>query len=161
MIPFLKSFVYAFKGIAYGILNERNMRFHFCVLIYMFFFLLRYDFFVVSRTEAAILLLACALVIAAEYVNTAIERAVNLAAKGEVSENAKRAKDTAAGAVLIAAVFAVVIGLVILFQPSAFSAMYAYFAANIAKLFLLLLSLVVAVAFIFVDPSTYLKKFRR
>ena len=82
MLSFLKSFVYAFKGITFGILNERNMRVHFTCLAYMIFFLLRFEFFVVTRTQAAILALAAALVIVAEYINTAVERAVDTASKG-------------------------------------------------------------------------------
>ena len=161
MRAFLNSFVYAFKGIAFGILNERNMRVHFTCLAYMIFFLLRYDFFSVSRTQAAILAVAAALVIVAEYINTAVERAVDTASKGEKSENARIAKDTAAGAVLIAALFSVAVGIIILWQPDAFKALFAYYAANPLSLVLFILSFAVAVAFMFVKPNTYLKKFRR
>ncbi len=161
MLSFLKSFVYAFRGVAFGILNERNMRVHFTCLAYMVFFLLRYDFFTVSRTQAAILALAAALVIAAEYINTAVERAVDTASKGEISDSARIAKDTAAGAVLITALFAVAVGFIILYQPDAFRAMFAYYAANPLSLVLFVLSFIAAVLFMFVNPKTYLRKFRR
>lgn len=161
MKAFLKSFVYAFKGLAYPILNERNMRVHFCCLGYMAFFLLRYDFFVVSKTEAAILALAAAIVIMAEYINTAVERAVDTASKGEISENARIAKDTAAAAVLIAAIFAVIVGLIILFQPAAFKAMFDYYIANPLSFVLFLISFAFAVCFMFVSPYKYLKFLRR
>lgn len=161
MLSFLKSFVYAFKGVAFGILNERNMRVHFTCLAYMAFFLLRYDFFEVNRTQAAILALAAALVIVAEYINTAVERAVDTASKGEKSESARIAKDTAAGAVLIAALFSVAVGFIILFQPEAFKALFAYYTANPLSAVLFVLSFIVAVLFMFVSPKTYLKKFRR
>ncbi len=161
MLSFLKSFVYAFKGVAYGILSERNMRVHFCCLAYMAFFLLRYDFFTVSRTQAAVLALAAALVIAAEYINTAVERAVDTASKGEISNSARIAKDTAAGAVLIAALFAVAVGFIILYQPEAFEALFTYYAANPLSLVLFVLSFIVALLFMFVSPEKYLKKFRR
>ncbi len=161
MLSFLKSFVYAFKGVAYGILSERNMRVHFCCLAYMAFFLLRYDFFTVSRTQAAVLALAAALVIATEYINTAVERAVDTAAKGEISDSARIAKDTAAGAVLIAALFAVAVGFIILYQPEAFRALFTYYAANPLSLVLFVLSFIVALLFMFVSPEKYLKKFRR
>ncbi|MBQ7100201.1 MAG: diacylglycerol kinase family protein, partial [Clostridia bacterium] len=85
MSSFLKSFVYAFRGLGYCLVNERNMRVHFCCLAYMVFFLVRYDFFVVTRTQAAILAVAAALVIVAEYINTAVERAVDTASNGEKS----------------------------------------------------------------------------
>ncbi len=161
MLAFLKSFVYAFKGVAFGILNERNMRVHFTCLTYMAFFLLRYDFFAVTRTQAAILCLAAALVIVAEYINTAVERTVDTASKGEISDNARIAKDTAAGAVLVAAVFSVVVGVIILYQPLAFKAMFSYFAANPLSTVLFVISLVLAVVFMFVNPQNYLKIFRR
>ena len=161
MRSFLKSFVYAFKGVACGILNERNMRVHFTCLFYMAFFLLRYDFFTVTRTEAAILALAAALVIVAEYINTAVERAVDTASKGEKSESARVSKDTAAGAVLVAAVFAVAVGFIILYQPEAFKAMFAYYAANPVSAVLFAISFIVAILFMFVSPKKYLGKFRR
>ncbi|THF72784.1 diacylglycerol kinase family protein [Cohnella fermenti] len=51
-----------------------------------------------------------------ELLNTAIERTVDLASPGE-SELAKIAKDTAAGAVLVASVYAVAVGIVVLGPP--------------------------------------------
>ena len=133
------------------------MRVHFCCLGYMLFFLLRYDFFVVTRTQAAVLAVAAALVIVAEYINTAVERAVDTASKGEITETARIAKDTAAGAVLAAAIFAVVTGIIILYQPEAFRALFAYYAANPLSLVLFILSFIVAICFMFVDPKRYLK----
>ncbi len=161
MKAFLQSFVYAFRGLVYPLINERNMRVHFCCLGYMAFFLLKYDFFVVSKTEAAVLALAAALVIAAEYINTAVERAVDTASKGEISDSARIAKDTAAAAVLIAAIFAVVVGIIILFQPEAFKAMFAYYAANPVSFVLFVVSFVLAVCFMFISPEKYLKFLRR
>ncbi|MBO5360361.1 MAG: diacylglycerol kinase family protein [Clostridia bacterium] len=158
MRDFLKSFVYAFKGVVFAVANERNMRVHLCCLAYMAFFLLRYDFFEVSRTQAAILALAAALVIVSEYINTAVERAVDTASKGEKSESARIAKDTAAGAVLVATVFAVAVGFVILYQPAAFSALFDYWMANPVSFVLFVVSFIVAVLFMFISPKTYLKK---
>ena len=119
------SFVYAFKGIYWALKYERNMRIHFTCMVYMYSFLLIYDFFEVSATQFAIIFLANALVTALELVNTAVERSVDLASK-EHTEKGKIAKDTAAGAVLIAAIFAVLVGIAILGQPEAFSKLYNY-----------------------------------
>ena len=58
-----KSFVYAFKGFGWMVTHERNFRIHLTCLAYMFYYLLRYDFFTVSRTEIAVLLLASGLFI--------------------------------------------------------------------------------------------------
>lgn len=55
----------------------------------------------VSSGEALALILTIGGVMALECVNTAIESAVDLAAKGEISDHAKAAKDSAAGAVLV------------------------------------------------------------
>ncbi|MBQ6931360.1 MAG: diacylglycerol kinase family protein [Clostridia bacterium] len=161
MSSFFKSFVYAFRGLGFCLVNERNMRVHFCCLAYMMFFLLRYDFFTVTRTQAAILAVAAALVIVAEYINTAVERAVDTASKGEKSETARIAKDTAAGAVLAAAIFAVAVGIIILYQPEAFKALFAYYTANPLSFVLFAVSFIIAICFMFIDPKRYLKIFRR
>lgn len=145
----IKSFGYAFRGIWFAVQNERNMRVHITFMVYMYFFLCAYDFFTVSKTQFAILFLANAAVLAAELFNTAIERAVDLAAKGERNETAKVAKDAAAGAVLVFAVFSVAVGIAILYQPAAFHAMFVYFKTHILSLSLFVLSLAIAFTFIF------------
>ena len=142
------SFTYAFKGIFRTIANERNLRIHLTCVIYMISILLFTDWFTLSRTDWAVLMLACSGVIGGEIVNTAIENAVNLASE-EYTQYGKIAKDAAAGAVLVSAVFAVIVGFIILFQPEAFKAMYAYFTANIPMLVLLVLSIIPATLFIF------------
>jgi diacylglycerol kinase len=101
------SFVYAIRGIFYCLHHERNMRIHFVCMAYMYFFLLGFDFFQLSRTQFAIIFLANAAVIMGELINTAVERTVDLHSKGK-HPLAKAAKDTAAGAVLVAAIGAVV-----------------------------------------------------
>ena len=93
-------------------------------------------------------MLACSGVIGGEIVNTAIENAVNLASK-EYTKYGKIAKDAAAGAVLVSAVFAVIVGIIILFQPEAFKAMYEYFSGNLPMFGLLVLSIIPATLFIF------------
>lgn len=106
------------------------------------------DWFELTKTDWAILLLACGAVISGEIINTAIENAVNLASR-EYTEYGKIAKDAAAGAVLVSAITAVAVGIIILFQPNAFKAMFEYFAANPLMLALFLLSIVPATLFIF------------
>lgn len=144
----LKSFVYAFCGIFYCVKHERNLRIHLIFLTYMFGILLSTDWFILSRTDYAVLLLTSSAVITLEIVNSAIENAVNLASE-EYSSYAKIAKDAAAGAVLVSAVFAVVTGIVILFQPAAFSLMFSYFKENLLMFFIFVLSLIPALIFIF------------
>lgn len=142
------SFVYAFRGIFRTIANERNLRVHITCVVYMVSILLFTDWFTLSRTDWAILMLASGSVIGGEIVNTAIENAVNLASE-KYTEYGKIAKDAAAGAVLISAMFAVIVGLIILFQPEAFKAMYEYFMGNIPMLIVFVLSIIPATLFIF------------
>ena len=147
------SFVYAFRGIFRTIANERNLRIHLTCITYMVSILLLTDWFTLSRTDWAILMLASSSVIAGEIVNTAVENAVNLASE-EYTEYGKIAKDAAAGAVLISAIFAVIVGLIIMFQPEAFKAMYHYFIANPLMFILVVLSLIPATLFIFFGIPT-------
>ena len=62
--------------------------------------------------EWCICMIMCALVLSLELVNTAVEAVVDLATE-EKKPLAKIAKDTAAGAVLIAAIASVIVGLLI------------------------------------------------
>ncbi|MEO2035623.1 MAG: diacylglycerol kinase family protein [Planctomycetaceae bacterium] len=66
--------------------------------------------FSISAVEWCLVILAIGLVWAAEAVNTAIEKVVDLASPGKDSI-AGQAKDLAAGAVLLAAAAAVAVGL--------------------------------------------------
>ncbi len=156
-----KSFVYAFKGITYCIAHERNMRIHLCFAAFMFGFLTVHDFFEVSRTEFAVLVVSCALVMALEAVNTAIEKTVDLASGGELCNLAKLAKDAAAGAVFIAALGSVAVGLLILCQPEAFAAMAEYYKENIPVLIALIVSVAAAFVFVFAGPLGIKKFFKK
>lgn len=158
MKSLIKSFGYAFKGIASCIVKERNLRIHLCFLTYMFCFLTAHDFFEVSKTQFAILIAVSALVISLELVNTGIESAVDLAANGKIMPLAKLAKDAAAGAVLVSAIGAVAIGLVILYQPAAFSAMFEYYKTHIPRFIILISTILWSLVFIFQGPSKMFKK---
>ena len=148
MKNFLKGFVYAGRGVAYCLIRERNMRIHLTFTVYMFGFLTVFDFFEVSRTEFAVLVALCALVLSLEAVNTAVERAVDLASEN-ISELARAAKDAAAGAVLISAAASVICGIIILWQPEAFRAMFEYYKTHIAVLAVLAVSIILSLIFIF------------
>lgn len=107
-----KSFGYAFEGIFTCIKKERNMKIHCTAALLV---TVCGIFFGISYTEWMICLLLFGLVMALELVNTAVEAVVDLVTK-ERHPLAKIAKDTAAGAVLIAAIMAAVIG-VMIFTP--------------------------------------------
>ena len=144
---FLKGFRYAFRGMFYAMHTQKNMRFHFAIMAFMFFFLLRYDFFEISRGQFAVLALTCGIVLSLEFVNSSIEAVVDLVSP-EYNKLAGIAKDTAAGAVLMSAIAAVVVGLIIMLQPQAFSAMGRYYAAHIGELIAVLIAIVLAVVWV-------------
>ena len=110
--PLVKSFGYAFAGIYTGIKKERNMKIH-CVM--MCLVVAAGLIFQISAVKWCICLVLFGLVMALELVNTAVEAVVDLVTE-ERKPLAKIAKDTAAGAVLIAAIMAAIAGL-ILFVP--------------------------------------------
>lgn len=107
--PLTESFGYAFEGIWTGIRNERNMKIHCLAIIVV---TLTGALFQITAMEWCICLLLFALVAALELVNTAIEAVVDLVTE-EKKPLAKIAKDTAAGAVLFAAIISVIIGCII------------------------------------------------
>lgn len=103
------SFRYAFEGIWSAIRTERNIRIHICFVIGV---VIASWYFQVSRLEWIILIMVMSTIIGLEMINTAIEAAVDIVTE-EYHPLAKRAKDLAAGAVLLAAVASVIIGLII------------------------------------------------
>lgn len=107
---FLASFGYAFHGLWYALRTQRNARVHLAVaiLVTVAGILLH-----VSALEFALLYIAIAGVFIAEMFNTVFEICVDLA-QPEYHPLAKIAKDVAAGAVLLSAILAVVIGLFVL-----------------------------------------------
>lgn len=107
--PLWRSFGYAFAGIWTGIRKERNMKIH-CTALLMV--VIAGIAFRITVSEWCICIVLCALVMSLELVNTAVEAVVNLVTE-EKKPLAKIAKDTAAGAVLIAAIASVIIGLLI------------------------------------------------
>ena len=148
LVSLFKSFGYAFKGFGWMVTHERNFRIHLTCLIYMFYYLLRYDFFTVSRTEFAILLLASALVIGGEMINSGIEKADDSVSKDR-NHTIEVSKDVSAGAVLVFAVFAVLCGVVILWQPEAFILLFNHYADNPIYILWFVLSVIVFTLFIF------------
>jgi diacylglycerol kinase (ATP) len=109
----VRSFFYAFYGIAYALRHERNLRIHFLLSGYMLYFSRYYAF---SRVEYALLLLVAGFVITCEMVNTAVENTVDLKTS-TYNSRAKIAKDVAAGAVLVSALTSIAVGLLLFWEP--------------------------------------------
>lgn len=104
-----KSFVNALKGLAGAVRDEAHMRFHVIAALAV---VAVAAFFGVTAVEWGILVLCIALVLAAEVFNSAIERLADVA-QPRHDERIRLVKDMAAGAVLVLAVGAAVVGLVI------------------------------------------------
>lgn len=105
----LRSFGYAWKGIQSCVGKEQNLSFH---LIAAMAVIIAGIILGITRTEWIMVVMCIGTVIAAELFNTAIEKLVDLVSP-ERHPVAGRVKDIAAGAVLICAVAAAIIGLII------------------------------------------------
>ncbi|MFC0876451.1 diacylglycerol kinase family protein [Saccharicrinis sp. FJH2] len=108
----LQSFRYAFSGIFYLFGNGRNAIIQLIVFILV---IILGIYFGVNRFEWLIILLFASLVFGLEAVNTALEGLSDLVSP-DYDKRIKRIKDLAAGAVLMAAIFSVIAG-VIIFLP--------------------------------------------
>lgn len=111
----IDSFKHAYEGVVYSAVKERNMHIHLisACLVVVFGAL-----FSISYAEWLVCFVLIGLVISLELVNTAIEAVVDLITTDENSV-AKLAKDTAAGAVLVASMISLFIGIII-FLPKIF-----------------------------------------
>jgi diacylglycerol kinase (ATP) len=109
----INSFKYAFNGITDLLKSQMNARIHlfFTILVIAGGF-----FFDIPKIEWLICLLAIATVFAAEAFNTALEYLTDLMSP-EYHPLAGKAKDAAAAAVLILAIFAAIIGFMVFWQP--------------------------------------------
>jgi len=107
----LKSFRDAFNGIGILIRSERNFQIH---LVTFVFAIGAGVYFDIHVNEYIVILLVSALVFALEGMNTAIEKLCDEVTEDR-KESIRKIKDIAAGAVLIAAIFALIIGVLIFF----------------------------------------------
>ncbi len=105
----LYSFGYAFAGIYSMLRHQRNAQIHALIttLVVIFGILLQ-----IHAGEWIMLVLCVALVLALEAMNTALEAVVDLASP-QYHPLAKQAKDIAAGAVLITAIGAAIVGCIV------------------------------------------------
>jgi diacylglycerol kinase (ATP) len=109
MKKLIRSFGYAFKGIGYAAKTQLNFRIHLVAAIIAVF--VGYALHI-SAGEWQWVILSIALVLIIELLNTAIEFLTDLVSPG-YNETAGHVKDISAGAVVIAALFALVTGAVI------------------------------------------------
>ncbi len=109
---FLNSFRYAFRGIWSILFSERNMRVHLFAAIIVIAFGV---YFKITTTEWCIVAICIGMVMSAEIFNSALELLTDLV-KPEQHPIAGKVKDAAAGAVLITALSAAVVGILIFWK---------------------------------------------
>jgi|ERR1035437_4712984 diacylglycerol kinase len=105
----LQSFGYAGRGIRQVFGTEANMKIHIVITVLVVVCGVAFS---ISLVEWMFCLLCIGMVVGAEMMNTAIENVVDLASP-DLHPLAGKAKDIAAGAVLICAIISVIIGLLI------------------------------------------------
>jgi diacylglycerol kinase (ATP) len=108
----IQSFNYAIDGLIYVLRTQRNMRIHFAASVIALGLAL---FLRLESWAFVALIFAAALVIVAELINTAIEATIDLVTN-TYDPIAEIAKDVAAGAVLLAAINAVIVGYFVFFS---------------------------------------------
>lgn len=140
-----RSFYFALRGIKSCVQTERNMRIHITVTVFVMIFSTFYEF---TRGEICLLLLVIGSVMGMEIINTSIETVIDMCAPA-YSSAAKIAKDLAAGAVLIASITAVIIGIVLFWDITAFREIFDYFIETPLMLAGILALLAASLLFIF------------
>ena len=100
----------ALKGLRLALKSEKNIRVHFLVALIVLSAATVLEF---SAVEYSITIIAIAMVIIAEMVNSAIEFSLDAIFKNRFSRLVGMAKDIAAGAVMIATFVAISIGILI------------------------------------------------
>jgi diacylglycerol kinase len=107
------SFGHAFRGWAYVLRTQQNAWIHAVTATLVFLVSLWLG---LPPRDWAVLILTIAMVFAAEFINTSIEAVVDLASPTH-HPLAKVGKDVGAAAVLVAALAAILVGLLILGPP--------------------------------------------
>lgn len=149
MRKFFKAFTYAWQGVIHAVKTQQNFRFHIAAAVYVTAFSFFYE---LTKGEYVLLALTFSSVISAELINTAVEAAVDLCSP-EQHRLAKIAKDAAAGAVLSATFFAVIVGVLLFGNIAVIKEIFGYFRSHIPALVGLICSLGVAWAFVFKADS--------
>ena len=105
----INSFKYAIEGIIASFKSERNMKIHVLatIIVVILGLILK-----INIVEWCFCIISIVLVISAELLNTAIENIVDMISP-EKNEKAKLIKDISAGAVLVLAIGAFIIGMII------------------------------------------------
>ena len=108
------SFIYAWDGLAYAFETQRNFRIHTVIGTLAIGLGL---FLHLKPVEISVVGVTIGIVLAMELLNTAIESVVDLTVGQSCHDLARIAKDCAAGAVLVSAMAAIIVGSALLLPP--------------------------------------------
>lgn len=140
-----QSFKFALRGIRQCIRTERNFRIHLCAALYVAVFALLGQ---MDGTRCAILCLCFAMMMGAELMNTAIERLCDRNARG-YDGAVRDAKDIAAAAVFVCALFCVVVGAMFFLNAAIIDNIYDFLKGRLWVAGVIALTIPVSIAFIF------------
>ena len=147
---------YAIEGIIYTVKTQKNIRYHFLAAAFV---LLASAFLPITKVECLLVVVIIALVLIVEVLNTAIEELVNMISP-HINQRAKMVKDIAAGAVLISAIGAVILGSLIfipyLFSPASRTLSFFHgLSKSESSAYIVLFSLLLVIVLIVVAKATY------
>ena len=108
----VQSFNWAIEGVVWTLRHQRNMKIHFAIAVVAVVLSL---VFAVTRVELLLVFAAITFVFIAEMFNTAVEHVVDMITKDE-HPAAKIAKDVAAGAVFVAALFSLAVAYLVFYD---------------------------------------------
>jgi diacylglycerol kinase (ATP) len=150
---FSESINYALEGIVTAIKTERNMRIHIYIAMLVIILCLTFG---VTSSELKDLIFAISLVFFAELMNTAIEATVDISTS-KYHPLAKKAKDVAAGAVLVVSLNASVIGYIIFSNKIKRGTSQLFQLLKLSYVNTLLLVIAIVVIGVFIVKSYYKK----
>ena len=151
----LKSFFYAFTGLLSSLYQERNLRIHLAICSWMTAFCCITS---LTTTECALVALCCGIVVVAELFNSAIEGLVDLVCP-QRNALAGSIKDIAAGAVLVSAILAIIVGYFIFIPTGKVIFLFQILTENGTSLFFTSLFMGITMLFIFCYPHIINKLF--
>ena len=108
----IDAFKNSLNGIIYAVKTQTNIKIHLVAVILV---VIASIYFKIDKLEVLFVSIACFFVIVSEMINTAIEATVDLVTQ-TYKEKAKIAKDVGAGAVLLSAINALVVGYIVFFE---------------------------------------------
>lgn len=140
-----QSFIWALSGLYQAVVTQRNLRIHLVATIWVTWLGIQLE---LTKVQWAILLLTCGMVIIAELLNSAIEALTNHLIPYR-NDDAKAAKDIAAGAVLASALLSICTGVALLWQPDKLLALGYTFVSEPSFLAFASLAAIVSLIIIF------------